>query len=340
MAIKRSPLGRDPLEWIKITKPDSQSETEGTATDRLTQSPEEAASEAAKQGAPAEEKRETPAPPVESPVEAAPPAEPERPAPPAEEPPLTITSTTATLEPEEAEQHLKEATGRVEASTPVEIPLFAKLEAEEKKPQEAPAAQPPQRPAGRSLGLEEVPAAEAPGDAAALDKAATTPPSGVQVTEQAGHSVSFMAPGIGKAETVAAPTPKEAEEKTEEPVVSAPAVLETPKAEDVSTACAQPPAAPAEPAQEPERVHVGAVDLRVQRRQIPVPPATRSEQREEPVSFASIMMYICILLLAVLVLSAFFGNRGQVTKVRHELQTIKQQMHQMTNAGGGANQQR
>jgi hypothetical protein len=323
------------LEWIKVTKPDSQDETEGTATDRLTQSPEEAASEAAKTAPPAEEKREVP---PESPVETAPPTPPEGPA---QEPPLSVTSTTVAVEPEEAEQHLKEAAGKVEASTPVEIPLFEKLAAEEKKTPEAPSA-PPQKPTGRTLGLEEVPAVEAPGDAASLDKAATTPPAGVQVTEQAGHSVNFMAPGVGKSEPVEAPVPKEAVEKTEEPVVSAPAVLQTPKAEEVSTECAKPPAAPAEsrPAEappEPERVHVGTVDLRVERRQIPVPPVTKAEQKEQPISFASVMMYICILLLAVLVLSAFFGNKSQVTKVRQELQSIKQQMQQMPNAGGGTN---
>jgi hypothetical protein len=119
-------------------------------------------------------------------------------------------------------------------------------------------------------------------------------------------------------------------------VVSAPTVLETPKAEEVSTACAVPPAAPAEAPQEPERVHVGAVDLRVQRRPIPVPPVTKSEQKEQPMSFATLLVYICMLLLGVLVLVAFFGNSKQVAKVRQELQNVKQQMQQMTNTVGTA----
>ena len=326
MAIKRSPLGRDPLEWIKVTKTEDENETEGTATDRLTQ------------GAPPPAEQARTAPPAPEPPKAEPQPPAQQTPPPAEEPPLSITSTTATLEPEQAEQHLKEATEKVEALKPVEIPLFAQLEAEEKKPApQAPPPEPPEKPAGRPLGLEEVPPAEVEGDAAALDKAATTPPTGVQVAEQAGHSINFMAPGIGRSETVAAPVPESAaEEKAEEPVVSAPTVLETPKAEEVSTACAVPPAAPAEAPQEPERVHVGAVDLRVQRRPIPVPPVTKSEQKEQPMSFATLLVYICMLLLGVLVLVAFFGNSKQVAKVRQELQNVKQQMQQMTNTVGTA----
>ena len=326
MGIKRTPLGRDPLEWIKVTKPDGEDETDGTATDRLTQGA--SPTEGAKPSPPATPAEGPPEPTKTEPQAPAPPA-----APPAEEPPVTITSTTATLQPEEAEQHLNVATEKAETPKPGEIPLFAQLEAQEKKPApQAPPAEPPEKPTGRPLGLEEVPPTEVEGDAAALEKAATTPPTGVQMTEQAGHSVNFMAPGIGKAETVSASAPESEEEKAEEPVVSVPSELETPKAEEVSTACAPPPAAPAEAPQEPERVHVGAVDLRVERRPIPVPPAAKSEQKEQPVSFAIILVEVLMLLMIVFVLYAFFANRGQVNKALRELRGSKQQAQQMPRA--------
>jgi cell division protein FtsL len=46
------------------------------------------------------------------------------------------------------------------------------------------------------------------------------------------------------------------------------------------------------------------------------------------VSFANVLVYICILLLAVLVLTAFFGNRNQVARLRRQVQSLENQLQQ------------
>lgn len=274
MAIKRSPLGRDPLEWIKVTKNNALEETQGTAADRLTK-PGSPTPEATK---PAEETL-TPAekPPAQQAI------------PPAVETPITVTTSTAATEPQTAEQQFKET---------VEIPLFTKIEEEEKKA----------KPSEETLEVTKP-----------TEPLAPKPPLEAAELPKGGHSVNFLAPGLGVTEKVEVPL--------EKAKVAEPAVPDEPLAPPISLKKEE---VTGPESSKPERVHVGAVDLRVERRPIPpVRPATAQETKmEQRLSFASVLMYICMLLLAVLVLSAFFINKNQVSKLRSELRGLESKIQQ------------